>query len=263
MFGYATDENSDYMPTPINLAHQLVYKLSQARKEGVLPFILPDGKSQVSVRYENDKPVAVEKVLISSQHIDSATHKMLTEGIIEEVIKKVIPAELLSKNVEYLINPTGKFVVGGPVADTGLTGRKIIVDTYGGIGAHGGGAFSGKCVTKVDRSGAYMARYVAKNIIAAGLAERCQVQVAYAIGVAEPVGVYVHTFDTNKISEDTIIELVKKHFDFKPKAIVEKLNMKRPIYQKTAAYGHFGRDDKDFTWEATDKADVLREEAGL
>ena len=256
MFGYATDENSDYMPTPINLAHQLVYKLAQVRKEGILPFILPDGKSQVSVRYEDDKPVAVEKVLISSQHLASATNKMITEGIIEEVIKKVIPAELLSNDVEYLINPTGKFVVGGPVADTGLTGRKIIVDTYGGWGRHGGGAFSGKDPSKVDRSASYMARYIAKNVVAAGLARRCELQLAYAIGVAEPVSVYINTFGTASVDEETIEKCVNQLFDLRPAAIIKSLDLLRPIYAKTAAYGHFGRDG--FPWERLDMVEQLK-----
>lgn len=262
MWGYASNETPELMPLPIILAHRLTKRLAEVRKNKTLPYLRPDGKSQVTVEYHDGKAIRVETVVIAAHHSEDVSTEQLRSEITEQVIKPVL-GDLMDENTKTFINATGRFVMGGPPADAGLTGRKIIVDTYGGIGAHGGGAFSGKCVTKVDRSGAYMARYVAKNIIAAGLAEKCQVQVAYAIGVAEPVGVYVHTFNTNKIPEDTIIELVKKHFDFKPKAIIEKLNMKRPIYRKTAAYGHFGRHDKDFTWEATDKADILREEAGL
>lgn len=262
MWGYACDETPELMPLPIMLAHKLTKRLAEVRKDGSLNYLRPDGKSQVTVEYHDGKAVRVETVVIAAHHSEDVSTEQLREDIKENVIKYVL-GDLMDDKTKVFINATGRFVFGGPPADTGLTGRKIIVDTYGGIGAHGGGAFSGKCVTKVDRSGAYMARYVAKNIIAAGLAEKCQVQVAYAIGVAEPVGVYVNTFNTNKISENKIIDLVKKYFDFKPKAIIEKLNLKRPIYQKTAAYGHFGRNDKDFTWEATDKADDLRKEAGL
>ena len=256
MFGYATDENEDYMPTPINLAHQLAHQLAQVRKNGTLPFILPDGKTQVTVRYEENKPVAVENVLVSSQHLDNATDKMIREGIIEEVVKKIIPANLLADDVKYLINPTGKFVVGGPVADTGLTGRKIIVDTYGGWGRHGGGAFSGKDPSKVDRSASYMARYIAKNVVAAGLARRCELQLAYAIGVAEPVSVYINTFGTANIDEELIEKRVKALFDLRPAAIIKSLDLLRPIYARTAAYGHFGRDG--FPWEKLDMVDQLK-----
>lgn len=263
MFGYATDENADYMPTPINLAHQLCWKLAEVRKNKTVPFILPDGKSQVSVRYEGRKPVAVDKVVVSTQHLDSAKHDEIRHAVIEKVIKPIIPANLLHAKTEYLINPTGRFVIGGPVADAGLTGRKIIVDTYGGMGRHGGGAFSGKDPTKVDRSAAYAARWVAKNIVAAGLAERCEIQVAYAIGVARPLSVNVETFGTGVIDDDVIARLVTDEFDLRPGAIIRDLKLRRPIYRQVAAYGHFGRDDLDLTWESTDRAAALRAAAGL
>lgn len=262
MIGYAVNETPELMPLPIILANRITKKLAQARKDGILPYLRPDGKSQVTVEYHDGKAKRVETVVVSSHHSDKIDMKKLRADIREKVIEPVL-GNLIDKDTKFFINPTGKFVLGGPPADAGLTGRKIIIDTYGGAVAHGGGAFSGKDASKVDRSGAYMARYAAKNIVAAGLADKCQLQVAYAIGVAEPVGVYVDTFNTNKIEEDKITELVKKHFDFRPKGIIEKLNLKRPIYKKTSAYGHFGRDDKDFTWENTDKANDLRKDAGL
>ena len=262
MWGYACNETTQLMPLPIMLAHKLTKRLAMVRKKGILPYLRPDGKSQVTVEYDNGKAKRVETVVIAAHHSEKVNLKKLREDIKEQVIKPVI-GNLMDEKTKLFINSTGRFIIGGPPADAGLTGRKIIVDTYGGVGAHGGGAFSGKCVTKVDRSGAYMARYVAKNIVAAKLADRCQIQVAYAIGVAEPVGIYVQTFDTNKISENKIVALIKKHFDFKPKAIIEKLDLKRPIYRRTAAYGHFGRESKDFTWEAIDKADDLRKDAGM
>ena len=262
MWGYACNETPEMMPLPIMLAHKLTKRLAQVRKDGILPYLRPDGKSQVTVEYDNGKAKRVETVVIAAHHSDKVNLKKLRADIREQVIAPVV-GDLMDDKTKIFINSTGRFVIGGPPADAGLTGRKIIVDTYGGVGAHGGGCFSGKCVTKVDRSGAYMARYAAKNVVAAGLADKCELQVAYAIGVAEPVGIYVQTFNTNKIPENQIIELVKKHFDFRPKAIIEKLDLKRPIYRKTAAYGHFGRADKDFTWERTDKAEDLRRDAGL
>ena len=264
MFGYASNETPELMPAPISLAHKLCRKLTEVRKSGKLPYLRPDGKSQVTVEYdENGKPVRIDAVVISSQHSDSVTNEELHADILKYVIQAVLPAAWLDEHTKYHINPTGRFVIGGPMGDTGLTGRKIIVDTYGGMGRHGGGAFSGKDPTKVDRSAAYMARYIAKNIVAAGLAERCEVQLAYAIGVAEPVSVLVETFGTGKISETKLTELVRKNFELTPKKIIESLDLRRPIYQKTAAYGHFGRNDPDFTWEATDKAATLAEQAGL
>jgi S-adenosylmethionine synthetase len=264
MFGYASNETPELMPAPISLAHKLCRQLTAVRKSGKLPYLRPDGKSQVTVEYdENGKPARIDAVVISSQHSDSVTNEELHADILKYVIQAVLPPELLDERTKYHINPTGRFVIGGPMGDTGLTGRKIIVDTYGGMGRHGGGAFSGKDPTKVDRSAAYMARYIAKNIVAAGLADRCEVQLAYAIGVAEPVSVLVETFGTGKISESKLTELVRKNFELKPKGIIESLNLRRPIYQKTAAYGHFGRNDPDFTWEATDKAATLAEQAGL
>jgi len=263
MFGYACRETDQLMPMPILLAHQLVEKLSQERKTGVLNFLRPDSKSQVSVRYEDDKPVYVDTVVISSQHAPEVTHDAIKEGILELVIKKVIPAHLMDVNTRIFVNPTGRFVVGGPMGDCGLTGRKIIVDTYGGAGRHGGGAFSGKDPSKVDRSAAYMGRYVAKNLVAAGLCDKCEVQVAYAIGVAEPVSVMVNTFGTGKLDEGKIAQVTREVFDLRPRAIIEQLDLLRPIYRKTAAYGHFGRELPEFTWERTDKIDALRDRAGV
>ncbi len=263
MFGYACNETPELMPMPIQLAHELVAKLAEVRKSGQLNFLRPDSKSQVSVEYVNDKPVRIDTVVISTQHTPEVTHKEIEERVIAEVVKKVIPAHLLDANTRYFINPTGRFVVGGPMGDCGLTGRKIIVDTYGGMGRHGGGAFSGKDPSKVDRSAAYMGRYVAKNLVAAGLAERCEVQVAYAIGVAQPVSIMVHTFGTGKVSEDRLSELVREVFDMRPRAIIEQLDLLRPIYKKTAAYGHFGRELPEFSWEKTDKAAILKEKAGI
>jgi S-adenosylmethionine synthetase len=262
MFGYAANETPELMPAAISLAHKLTRRLTEVRKSGKLPYLRPDGKSQVTVEYdENRKPVRVDAVVISSQHSETVSNEELHADILKHVIQAVIPAELLDENTKYHINPTGRFVIGGPMGDTGLTGRKIIVDTYGGAGRHGGGAFSGKDPTKVDRSAAYMARYIAKNIVAAGLAERCEVQLAYAIGVAEPVSVLVETFGTGKLSSAELTALVRKNFSLTPKAIIEHLKLRRPIYQKTAAYGHFGRNDADFTWEATDKAAALADQA--
>lgn len=262
MFGYATNETPELMPTPISLAHRLALKLSEVRKNGSMPYLRPDGKSQVTVEYDsNHKPVRVDAVVISTQHAETVGNEELRADILKNVIQAVIPAKLLDENTKYHINPTGRFVVGGPMGDTGLTGRKIIVDTYGGMGRHGGGAFSGKDATKVDRSAAYMARYVAKNIVAAGLADRCEVQLAYAIGVAEPVSVLVDTFGTGKVDETKLEELVRKNFSLTPKGIIESLNLRRPIFKSTAAYGHFGRTGESFTWEATDKAATLKEQA--
>jgi len=260
MFGYATNETPEYMPLPIVLAHKLTKRLASARKRGEIWYLRPDGKSQVTVEYEDGKPKRVDTVVISTQHHPDVDLATIRRDMIEKIVKPVC-ADYVDEDTKYFINPTGKFVIGGPVGDAGVTGRKIIVDTYGGHGSHGGGAFSGKDPSKVDRSGAYYARYVAKNIIAAGLADKCEVQVAYAIGVADPVSILVNTFDTGKVPEEKIVELVRKHFDFKPKSIIEQLNLRRPIYKKTAAYGHFGRDDPDFTWEKTDKAELLQQEA--
>ena len=263
MFGYATNETPEFMPLPIALAHRLARRLTEVRKNGTLPYLRPDGKTQVTVVYEDGKPVAVDTIVISTQHDEDVTLETIRKDLIEHVIKPIVPAELLSDGTRYFVNPTGKFVVGGPQGDSGLTGRKIIVDTYGGWARHGGGAFSGKDPTKVDRSAAYAARYVAKNIVAAGLAERCEIQLAYAIGVARPVSVMVDTFGTHKVAEEKIEELVSKHFDLRPAGIIKMLDLRRPIYRQTAAYGHFGRTDIDLPWEHTDKADVLRKEAGL
>ena len=264
MFGYATNENEDYMPTAIHLAHKLTHRLTDVRKNGTLPYLRPDGKSQVTVEYdENHKPVRIDAVVISSQHAETVSNEELRADILKHVIQAALPANMLDEDTKYHINPTGRFVIGGPMGDTGLTGRKIIVDTYGGMGRHGGGAFSGKDPTKVDRSACYMARYIAKNIVAAGLADRCEVQLAYAIGVAEPVSVLIDTFGTAKVDEQRISDLVRANFQLTPKGIIESLKLRRPIYRKTAAYGHFGRNDPDFTWEATDKASALREQAGL
>ena len=264
MFGYATNETPELMPTPVSLAHKLAQKLSEVRKSGLMAYLRPDGKSQVTVEYDsNNKPVRVDAVVISTQHAETIGNDELRADILKHVIQAVIPANLLDQDTKYHINPTGRFVVGGPMGDTGLTGRKIIVDTYGGMGRHGGGAFSGKDATKVDRSAAYMARHVAKNIVAAGLADRCEVQLAYAIGVAEPVSVLVDTFGTGKVDETKLEALVRKNFSLTPKGIIETLNLRRPIYKATAAYGHFGRKGEGFTWEATDKAAALKEQAGL
>ena len=259
MFGFACNETKELMPMPISLAHKLTHRLADVRKNGTLPFLRPDGKAQVTIRYENDKPVAVEKVVVSAQHDPDISKEKLEEAIIEEVIKPVLPKEMTDgKKITYYINPTGRFVIGGPQGDAGLTGRKIIVDTYGGVFSHGGGAFSGKDPTKVDRSASYFARYVAKNIVAAGLADKCGIQVAYAIGVAEPVSMMVQTFGTGKVSDEELAKLVQKHFDFTPGGIIETLDLRRPIYRKTAAYGHFGRELDEFTWEKTDMAEALK-----
>jgi len=262
MFGYATDETPELMPLAISLAHKLTQRLSEVRKSGQLGYLRPDGKSQVTVEYDaTGKPIRIDAVVISTQHAESVTNEDLRADILKHVIQATVPAELLDEDTKYHINPTGRFVIGGPMGDTGLTGRKIIVDTYGGTGRHGGGAFSGKDPTKVDRSAAYMARYIAKNIVAAGLARRCEVQLAYAIGVAEPVSVLVDTFGTGTVPDKTLQQLVRKNFKLTPRDIIESLNLRRPIYRKTAAYGHFGRTDPDFTWEATDKATALKEQA--
>ena len=263
MFGYACNETPELMPMPILLAHQLVSKLADLRKDGTLPFLRPDSKSQVSVQYIDDKPVRIDTIVISTQHTPDVTHRQIEEQVIELVVRKVVPAHLLDEKTRYFINPTGRFVIGGPMGDCGLTGRKIIVDTYGGMGRHGGGAFSGKDPTKVDRSAAYMGRYVAKNLVAAGLCDRCEVQVAYAIGVADPVSIMVHTFGTAKVDEIRLAELIREVFDMRPRAIIEHLDLLRPIYKKTAAYGHFGRELAEFTWEKTDRAAELRRRAGL
>lgn len=264
MFGFACNETPELMPAPISFAHKLCMRLSEVRKSGKLPYLRPDGKSQVTVEYdEHHKPIRVDAVVISSQHSETVGNDELRSDILKHVIQATIPAHLLDEDTKYHINPTGRFVIGGPMGDTGLTGRKIIVDTYGGMGRHGGGAFSGKDPTKVDRSAAYMARHIAKNIVAAGLAERCELQLAYAIGVAEPVSVRVDTLGTSKVDEKIISDLVRSHFKLTPKGIIESLNLRRPIYCKTAAYGHFGRTDPDFTWELTDKAAKLASDAGL
>lgn len=257
MFGYACNETPELMPLPISLAHKLAKKLTDVRKSGLLPYLRPDGKSQVTVEYEDGRPVRVDTVVISSQHSSEVSHKQLSKDIIEHVIRTVIDPSLIDENTKFLINPTGRFVVGGPQGDTGLTGRKIIVDTYGGAAPHGGGAFSGKDPTKVDRSASYAARYVAKNVVAAGLAKRCELQVAYAIGVANPVSIRVNTYGTGVLPDSKIEEIIKEHFDLRPAAIIQNLDLRRPIYKKLAAYGHFGRDDLDLSWEKTDKADIL------
>ena len=264
MFGFACNETPELMPAPISFAHKLCMRLSQVRKHGKLPYLRPDGKSQVTVEYdEQHKPIRVDAVVISSQHSETVSNDELRSDILKHVIQATIPAYLLDEDTKYHINPTGRFGIGGPMGDTGLTGRKIIVDTYGGMGRHGGGAFSGKDPTKVDRSAAYMARHIAKNIVAAGLADRCEVQLAYAIGVADPVSVLVDTFGTSKVDPTTISDLVRANFKLTPKGIIESLNLRRPIYCKTAAYGHFGRTDPDFTWELTDKAANLASDAGV
>ena len=263
MFGYASNETDVLMPAPITYAHRLVKRQAEVRKSGALAWLRPDAKSQVTFRYEDGKPSGIDAIVLSTQHSEEISHSALQEAVMEEIIKPTLPAEWLHKDTKYYINPTGRFVIGGPVGDCGLTGRKIIVDTYGGMARHGGGAFSGKDPSKVDRSAAYAGRYVAKNIVAAGLAERCEIQVSYAIGVAEPTSISVETFGTAKISEARIVELVREHFDLRPKGIVAMLDLLRPIYQKTAAYGHFGREDADLSWEKTDKADALKAAAGL
>ena len=263
MFGYACDETPALMPLPIHYAHRIVQRQAELRKDGRLPWLRPDAKSQLTVRYVDGKPATIDTVVLSTQHHPDVSHAQISEAVIEEIIKPVLPKELLGDNVRYLINPTGRFVIGGPHGDCGLTGRKIIVDTYGGAAHHGGGAFSGKDPSKVDRSAAYAARWVAKNVVAAGLAARCEVQVAYAIGVANPVSLMVNTFGTARIDEQRIEDLIRKHFDLRPKAIIQELDLLRPIYSKTAAYGHFGRDEPEFTWESTGKAAALRADAGL
>ena len=263
MFGYATNETESYMPMPAYLANKLALQLTKVRKEGVLPYLRPDGKTQVTVEYDDGKPVRVDTIVISSQHVPEVSNEQIRKDIIEKVIAPIVPAEMLDAETKYYINPTGRFVIGGPQGDAGLTGRKIIVDTYGGMARHGGGAFSGKDPSKVDRSAAYAARHVAKNIVAAGLADKCEIQLAYAIGVAHPVSVLVETFGTGKISEDKIAELVRKNFSLSPTGIIRELDLLRPIYKQTAAYGHFGRTDVDLPWEHTEKAAALREQAGL
>lgn len=263
MFGYATNETKEFMPLPIALAHRLARRLTEVRKHGELSYLRPDGKTQVTIEYADGKPVAVDTIVISTQHDDRVTLDQIRKDLVEKVIKPVVPAELMREDTRIFINPTGKFVIGGPQGDSGLTGRKIIVDTYGGWASHGGGAFSGKDPTKVDRSAAYAARYVAKNIVAAGLADRCEIQLAYAIGVAYPVSIMVDTFGTHKIDEEKIEALVEKHFDLRPAGIIRMLDLRRPIYRQTAAYGHFGRTDVDLPWEHTDKADALKKDAGL
>ena len=263
MFGFACNETKELMPLPISLAHKMSYRLTEVRKSGLLPYLCPDGKTQVTVEYVDGKPSRVDAVVVSSQHKESVELETLRKDILENVIKPIIPKELFDENTKIYINPTGRFVIGGPQGDTGLTGRKIIVDTYGGMARHGGGAFSGKDPTKVDRSAAYAARYVAKNIVAAKIADKCEVQLAYAIGVAKPVSVMVDTFGTSKVDDEKIADAVNKIFDLRPAAIIDKLNLRRPIYRKTSNYGHMGREDADFTWEKTDKAELIRKELGL
>jgi S-adenosylmethionine synthetase len=262
MFGYATEETEELMPMPISFAHRLMKRQAEVRRSGRLPWLRPDAKSQVTVRYENGAAVGIDTVVLSTQHAPDIDYARLKEAVIDEIIKPVLPAEWLGKDTKYLVNPTGRFVIGGPVGDCGLTGRKIIVDTYGGMARHGGGAFSGKDPSKVDRSAAYAARYVAKNVVAGGLAGRCEIQVAYAIGVARPISVHVETFGTGRITDEKIAELVRAHFDLRPKAIIQQLDLLRPIYSLTAAYGHFGRSEPTFTWERTDKAQALRDALG-
>ena len=263
MFGYATNETDDYMPLPISLAHRLARRLAKVRKDGTLSYLRPDGKTQVTVEYEDGKPVRIDTIVISAQHSPEVTREQIEKDLLEYVIKPELPEGLFDDKTKLFINPTGRFVIGGPQGDSGLTGRKIIVDTYGGMARHGGGAFSGKDPSKVDRSAAYAARYVAKNIVAAGLADKCEIQLAYAIGVAHPVSIHVETFGTGKVANETIVDLIRKHFDLRPAGIIEMLDLQRPIYKQTAAYGHFGRNDLNLPWEQTNKADVLRKEAGL
>ena len=263
MFGYACSETESLMPLPITLAHSLTSRLAEVRKKGELSWLRPDGKSQVTVEYKGNIPTSVTSVVIAAQHASDVTHAQIKEEIIENIIKPVIPSIYLTEKTEFFVNETGRFVIGGPHGDTGLTGRKIIVDTYGGVGSHGGGCFSGKDPSKVDRSGSYAARWAAKNVVAAGLAEKCEIQIAYAIGVPKPLSIYLETNGTNKIPEKIILDLVKTHFDFRPGMIIQRLNLKRPIYAKTSSYGHFGREDTDFTWEKTDIAPLLKENAGL
>ncbi|MBV35197.1 MAG: methionine adenosyltransferase [Rickettsiales bacterium] len=263
MFGYASNETDVLMPAPITYSHRLVERQAQLRKNGKLTWLRPDAKSQLTFRYEDDKPVGIDAVVLSTQHTPDISQKDLQEAVIEEIIKPVLPSEWITADTNYFVNPTGKFEIGGPMGDCGLTGRKIIVDTYGGMARHGGGAFSGKDPSKVDRSAAYAGRYVAKNIVAAGLAERCEIQVSYAIGVAEPTSISVNTFGTGKVSEDKLVELVREHFDLRPRGLIQMLDLLHPIYKATAAYGHFGRTENTFTWERTDKADALRAAAGL
>lgn len=263
MFGYACDETRVLMPMPITYSHRLVKSQADIRKSGKLDWLRPDAKSQVTIEYENNKPKRIDAVVLSTQHDESVSHKDLEEGVMELIVKPTLPEDMVDENTKYFINPTGRFVIGGPVGDCGLTGRKIIVDTYGGKGSHGGGAFSGKDPSKVDRSSAYMGRYVAKNIVAAGIASELEVQIAYAIGISQPVSINVNSFGTGKISDEQIIALIGRNFDLRPKAIVQSLNLLRPIYQATAAYGHFGRELDDFTWERTDKAEILKEDAGI
>jgi len=261
MFGFAVNETPELMPMPISLAHKLARRLAEVRKEGIVEYLRPDGKTQVTIEYVDDKPVRVDTIVVSTQHADEISLSRIKQDVMEHVIRPVVPASLLDAETKYFINPTGRFVIGGPPGDAGLTGRKIIVDTYGGYARHGGGAFSGKDPTKVDRSGAYAARYVAKNIVAAGLADKCEVQVAYAIGVARPVSISVDTYGTGKVSEDRLVELIREHFDLRPAGIIKMLDLRRPIYRPTAAYGHFGRTDLDLPWERTDKAEILRKAA--
>lgn len=263
MFGYATSETEVLMPAPITFAHRLVKQQSEVRRSGKLPWLRPDAKSQVTFRYIDHQPVGIEAVVLSTQHTPEVDNKTIHEGVMEEIIKPILPAQWLDKNTRYFINPTGRFVIGGPMGDCGLTGRKIIVDTYGGMARHGGGAFSGKDPSKVDRSAAYACRYVAKNIVAAGLAQRCEIQVSYAIGVAQPTSIRVETFGTGLIDDDRLTQLVRQHFDLRPRGLIKMLNLIRPIYMKTAAYGHFGRAEPEFTWEQTDKAELLRDAAGI
>jgi S-adenosylmethionine synthetase len=263
MFGYASNETDVLMPAPITYSHRLVKRQAEVRKNGTLPWLQPDAKSQITFRYEDGRPVAIDAVVLSTQHREEINMNVLQEAVMEEIIKPVLPAEWIDKNTKYFINPTGRFVIGGPYGDCGLTGRKIIVDTYGGMARHGGGAFSGKDPSKVDRSAAYVARYVAKNIVAAGIADRCEIQLSYAIGVAEPTSINVETFGTARISEARITELVREHFELRPKGLIRMLDLIKPIYQQTAAYGHFGREEESFSWEKTDKAATLKHAAGV